>query len=363
MSSDSVHRMAKRYTSFIRRPMTSIQVAAAVVDSSGSVLLGDGVDGPSVAEVSGDRPTAQIIEEAAGLVASECGLRMGVHVVPVGVMSAEQAAQSGIVWVLFAVSDCACDAGSSAALSIGRKDGAVAVRWVPLQDAVDMMPSQKRAAYQSLAEWALSCLEGRSRVAQETDLAGQWARVASRSRGLVAALLARGLTEATAVAEASRPYVQHWQRDPAAPTSWVVTTFGPPVRTLIYPLGDWEETYHGASVLFRDGRPGELLRRTNWLPEPDASPQRRGEEREGEAQLAGGCLLPPSCVAHTTFSSREFGSAEAVARYLRGGEMVVRRTYFPRPLSVMAATGELPVVSEEVFVRTPAAGNPTGACE
>ena len=75
--------------------------------------------------------------------------------------------------------------------------------------------------------------------------------------------------------------------------------------------------------------------------------------------VSAGALLPASCVAHTTWTSRESDSAEAVARYLRGGEMVVRRTLFPRPLSVMAASGELPAVSEEVFLRVPQVGSPT----
>ena len=95
--------------------------------------------------------------------------------------------------------------------------------------------------------------------------------------------------------------------------------------------------------------------------EAQAQAQRAG--RAGARNVDVGALLPPSCVAHTTWTSRESDTAEATARYLRGGEMVVRRTLFPRPLSVMAATGELPAVSEEVFVRVAPVGGgspPTG---
>ena len=214
-------------------------VAAAIVDSSYSVLLGartpdDAFDCPGVVEVPA-QGTAAILEAAAGLAQRTCGLRVGVHIVPVSVMSAEQAARSGLVWVLFSCCDCACDSGNIELMSMiarGSKEEGFgtpefgAMRWVPLQEVADAMPAPKRAAYQSLVEWALPDLESLARHAHATDLSGQWARDSSRNRGVVEGLLARGLSEERAAAEASKPYLQQWRRDAADATSWVVTTLG-----------------------------------------------------------------------------------------------------------------------------------------
>ena len=163
--------------------MMRCQVAAAIVDSCSSVLLGartpdDAFDCPGVAEVP-SQSTAAILEAAAGLAQRMCGLRVGVHIVPVGIMSAEQAARSGLVWVLFSCCDCACDSGNIELMSMiarGSKEEGFgtpefgAMRWVPLQEVADAMPAPKRAAYQHLLEWALPSLESLATRAHATRL-------------------------------------------------------------------------------------------------------------------------------------------------------------------------------------------------
>ena len=59
-------------------------------------------------------------------------------------------------------------------------------------------------------------------------------------------------------------------------------------------------------------------------------------------------VLHPSCVAHTTWSSRHNKAAEITSRYMRDGCLVVRRTWLSQE---GGNTPARPVTCEEVFVR------------
>ena len=171
-----------------------------------------------------------------------------------------------------------------------------------------------------------------------------------------------------------------------------------------YSLGDWCEDFVGESVLYGDAlkptKPGLLVRRTSWMAEPAARPDgvATSSDDDDHASLSGSAcgtaygtaydtacdsvcalagapavapagapagaparsllpapataaLLPAECVAHTTWTSRTDDTAEIVARFLRDGELIVRRTLLATPLRAYAGIGQPARVCEEVFVR------------
>ena len=135
-------------------------------------------------------------------------------------------------------------------------------------------------------------------------------------------------------------------------------------RTLVYPIGEWEETYLGQSTLHGSATgPHEsmLVRSTRWLPTIDATPaDAGGDATPALAGASGGGhgglrLLPATCVGHTTWTTRTDAAVEVVCRYLRCGEMIVRRTWLPASGAASGSIGTAgalhPVVCEEVFVR------------
>ena len=123
-------------------------------------------------------------------------------------------------------------------------------------------------------------------------------------------------------------------------------------RDLIYELGDWEESYAGHSTLFghADLEGAHLQRRTAWLGEPKAG-RVTGSDMAPRDSLHEPRMLPLTCAALTTWTSHLGVGTETVARYLRGNEMVIRRTHYLMSLTAMKSAGEEPVVSEETFVK------------
>lgn len=352
---------------------------------------------------------ASVLEAATALVRETFSLEAS-HCAPVAVM--ESAGPSGVIWALFVC----CDViGDEDAAMMAKPAGEKALMsWQPLDELIASAPAGGQAPLQAFADWALPLMDDRHLTAVDTDLAGVWTRDASRNRGVVAALQARGHDAERAAAEASRPYVQRWRRCPGAASrlhDWEVTTYaaashetshetshessqsGPLAertsgsprereeaedaptgkrckRVLVYSIGDWAETYRGDSVLFgstgpapvatgstgqdgacqqQSGASALLVRRTSWLPQPEALPDAATAGEDESIRAAG--LLPARCVAHTTWTSRTDHAAEVVSRFLRHGELIVRRTLVQTPLRVHAATPR--VVSEEVFVRAP----------
>mmetsp|Transcript_140700 Transcript_140700/g.448787 ORF Transcript_140700/g.448787 Transcript_140700/m.448787 type:complete len:181 (-) Transcript_140700:302-844(-) len=166
------------------------------------------------------------------------------------------------------------------------------------------------------------------------DFEGTWHRNAGRSAGVAEALVARGHPREVADERSAAPYIQRWERTEGGDVGvWTVTTFKTdgvtPRRTLVYPLGDWEEEYEGASTLFGGATtsPGEPQRQT--VP--------RHTSWESEPQAVGG-------LAHVTTSATLLGHEESRRFLADDGSMVLRRMY--------RETGsEEAAVSDEVFER------------
>lgn len=114
-------------------------------------------------------------------------------------------------------------------------------------------------------------------------------------------------------------------------------------RDHVYPLGAWEERFepNATNVIFGEAG-GVAQRHTAWLAEPDAdAAEKMGDEKLTRQTEAG--MLAPLQVAHVTLSETPLGREET-RRYLRGGRLVLRRSFTP------AAGGETSA-SEEVFDR------------
>ena len=96
-------------------------------------------------------------------------------------------------------------------------------------------------------------------MASTTDnmsFVGRWTRDGSRSVNAEAYLMSHGLDAAKAAERAVAPYEQEWRETGAEEGEFLVLTdpgTGRGVRSLVYPIGEWEEEFGGKSELFGDG--------------------------------------------------------------------------------------------------------------
>jgi len=332
-----------------------------IINSQGHVLVGERIQNPgdwSCPQGGLDDNGESLLAAASRKAYEECGLRLGQHMVVAATQGSREAVRYDVgdwlesngwagrtmQWVLLRCLDPEGDRDAMAMVDLGGQDGEPEfsqMRWLPLPDLAPQVWWRKRPCYLALQAWVEPILAQFQRGLESVDFGGVWERDSSQGVGLVGALRARGHAPEEAAALAAKPYVQSWHRGPA-PGEWVVATYGgedtsaPPRRTVLYPLGAWEERYEGDSTLFGPGG-GSVERWTVWLPAPGA------DMVPGDAD---GLLLSPSQLAHTTASTTKLG-CEVSARFLRGGELVLRRRFMP-------SAGGSPVASEEVFVRRPA---------
>lgn len=335
---------------------------ACIVNSAGHVLVGERLAIPgswNCPQGGMDDNGESALDAAAREAFEECGLRLGEHIVALATQADHEAlryeaggwlAKAGFAgqqlhWSLFRCTDAAGDADASAVVNLaglgGEEPEFSQARWQPLDEVVQAMWPAKRGTYLALQEWVEPILEELRAGIERVDFTGTWSRDNARNVGLEEALQARGHSAQEAAATASKPYVQAWRRCTAA-GDWAVATYrdgdlaARPRRELVYPLGDWEERYEGDSTLFGPAG-GSVKRHTAWLPEREAD--------AAEEEAAPHLLLAPSQVAHTTTSATQLGR-ERASRFLRGGELVLRRTFYP-------SSGAESSTSEEIFVRRP----------
>ena len=353
--------------------------AAAVLNSQGELLVGErtsiqnawqapqgGVD----ANAADGQP--ETIQEAASReLYEEMGLQVGKHVVLLGGSDDETEewqtrglryetsgtsnwlTKAGFVgqqlhWVFFQCVDGRGDADPRIMCDLAGQNGEAPeftqVAWRDMDQVLEDMWPAKRGPYEALQkrlqsgeptiEWKQQCQNCR------TDFAGYWTRDNSRNENLKEALLARGLSEEQAEAQARGPYRQHWQsvepKNDSIDPEWQVITYADdnvtPRRTLIYPWGSWEETYEGQATLFGTSDPGTthtLYRRTFYAPQPSNS---------NNSMVA----------AHVTMTKTPKGDLEESRRYRQGPYFVLKRTFWSA--AVAFKNGSEGVVSYEYFV-------------
>jgi hypothetical protein len=368
----------------VPEPQTPICVAAAIIDSIGNILVGENVQAPGdfgcPMRLLSD-PAHDIVDGAAQEALAMFGMRINSDIAPIGVMDEQQAISvemsmpnctsscCSLRWVLFACCDETLECNAMFRAKARGIEGRTFRFW-PQELVAPRLPREMQAAFRKLVTWAAPVIDERAQAANSISMEGVWTRDHRRNKNVVETLIARGLAQATAVEEASKPYIQRWLRQTSGKTSWLVTTVQKMVATaqngatsstsqgsndrmqrdLVYELGDWEESYAGHSTLFGYAPKGALLqRRTAWLSEPKAIDPTAWATVQGD-DAHRSRMLPPTCVALATWTSHMGSGKEVVARYLRGNEMVVRRTYFPLPLVEMISANLEPVVSEETFV-------------
>mmetsp|Transcript_22305 Transcript_22305/g.31321 ORF Transcript_22305/g.31321 Transcript_22305/m.31321 type:complete len:203 (+) Transcript_22305:90-698(+) len=183
-------------------------------------------------------------------------------------------------------------------------------------------------------------------AAEALDFTGRWIREPSLCIGLPEALEARGYDKDIAAKKALGPYVQEWFKrqttnDTTASSSssssfWNVTTYNTemdkPWRKVTYPtVGEFQETYHGSSVIFGPSDPqGSILK------------------RHVEYQS---CTESDLGVAYVIITQNPHGDATEISkRYLSKGKLVLERT-FRRSNSSTRSDDNVYVVSTEVFER------------
>ena len=168
-------------------------------------------------------------------------------------------------------------------------------------------------------------------------LRGTWSRVPIVEEGddlnaNVQYLVAHGHDVDAARSIVREEYVQEWSPNEQEPGAWDVTTRKPgrgASRTITYPLGEWEESFSGASDIF--GKDAATVHRHTAL-----------------VSRQGG-------VRHITESGTPLGW-ETTERYLSAtdGTMVVRRTFLRR-LDDGSASDDA-IVCDQTFERVAAAG-------
>lgn len=86
----------------------------------------------------------------------------------------------------------------------------------------------------------------------------------------IAYLIAHGATPEKAAERALAPYEQEWRATDNEEGEFRVLTdpgTGRGVRSIVYPIGEWEEPFAGNSELFGK-EPGTVLRHTTWEAHP-----------------------------------------------------------------------------------------------
>ena len=217
-----------------------------------------------------------------------------------------------------------------------------AVKWRSIDDVVSNIWEKKRepyAALQSILNENKSSWRDKIRL---LDLSGKWSRDNGNCVDVVNGLVMRGLTLDEASKEASKPYMQSFERKIGddgqnSPLSWIVTTFDAdgttPRRKLDYSVGEWEEDYKGNTVIFgSSGKESKttLTRRTAYIVEPDSEPVQ---------------------VSHVTITyNGPRGGMEESRRYMKNGKLINRRTFWP-PQNDAESSPSSPVISTEIFNR------------
>ena len=329
---------------------------AAVLNSKNQLLIGErmGKSGSwqtPQGGVDGGPKQETVIEAASRELYEEVGLKNNDHVIleqidcelPVPLKCKYKTTGTGswlekegfvgqeLNWVIFRCANSNLERDPSQMTNLSGLNGEdpefSAVRWENIDWVVDNVWEKKARPYRVLQEALQPLIKRWDERCAEPLFTGRWARDASRSVGVVEGLIARGLSEEKATKKAEEPYIQDWQQH-RDKREWSVLTYDidgeTPRRELLYPLGDFEEVFEGESTLFGGTDGGVVKRSCFYLAEMDADES--------------------NTIAHVTVSETPRGKEESL-RYMKNGELILRRTFWHSWRSDK-------VVSTEVFVKS-----------
>ena len=329
---------------------------AAVLNSKNQLLIGERIGKPGSWQapqggVDGGPKQETVIEAASRELYEEVGLKNNDHVIleqidcelPVPLKCKYKTQGTGswleeegfvgqeLNWVIFRCANSNLERDPSQIANLAGLNGETpefsAVRWENIDWVVENVWEKKAKPYRVLEEALQPLMKRWDERCADPSFTGRWARDATRSVGVVEGLIARGLSEEKAKKKAEEPYIQDWQQH-RDKREWSVLTYDidgeTPRRELLYPLGDFEEVYEGESTLF-GGTDGGVVKRTCfYLAEKDADES--------------------NPIAHVTVSETPRGREESL-RYMKNGELILRRTFWHSWRSDK-------VVSTEVFVKS-----------
>jgi len=331
---------------------------AAVLNSKNQLLIGERIGKPGVWQapqggVDGG-PTPETFTEAAiRELYEEVGLKKNDHVLlehidcelPMPLKCKYKTTGTGgwlenagfvgqeLNWVIFRCANSTLEREPSLISKLSGLNGEdpefSAVRWESIDWVVKNIWEKKAKPYRVLREALQPVMKRWNERCAEPLFTGRWARDASRSVGVVEGLIARGLSEEKAAQKAKEPYIQDWQQHNGDKREWSVLTYDidgrTPRRELLYPLGDFEEVYEGVSTLFGGTGAGGVVKRSCfYLAEINADES--------------------NPIAHVTVSETPRGREESL-RYIKNGELILRRTFWHSWRTDK-------IVSTEVFVRS-----------
>lgn len=237
-------------------------------------------------------------------------------------------------WIAFRCADSSLEIDPNSVCNLSGLNGEAAefssVKWMSLDwvALIENVWEAKRGPYEALRDGCVDATKNWDDRCAKMDLSGKWSRDSSRTEGLKEALMARGISEETAIKHAEEPYVQKWQRlNGNGQCEFKVITYDQDTdkihRELTYPIGRFTEAYEGKSMLFGGSDGGLIERHCFYCAEKDADDK----------------------IAHVTLSQTPRGREES-RRFVRNGELVLRRSFWH-------SWGTDKVVSTEVFVRCP----------
>jgi putative (di)nucleoside polyphosphate hydrolase len=326
----------------------------AVFNSRNELLIGERIGkqgswqapqgGVDATVTNGEMET--VAQAAARELFEEVGLETGKHVLLETLMTPmkcryktegtkswlEKAGFAGqeLNWIAFRCADSGLETDPNSACNLSGLNGEAAefssVKWKSLDWVIENVWEAKRGPYEALRDGCVHINKNWEDRCAQFDLSGKWYRDSTRSEGLKEALMARGISEETAIKHAEEPYVQKWQRLKAnGPSEFKVITYdrdtGTIRRELIYPIGKFKEVYEGKSMLFGGSDGGLIERQCFYCAEQDADDK----------------------IAHVTMSITPRGKEES-RRFVRNGELVLRRSFWHSWRTDK-------IVSTEVFVK------------
>ena len=335
-----------------------IAVACAVLNSKNEMLVGERINIPDAWQApqggvddawEGNNNIAETVTGAASReLFEEMGLQTGQDVIVVPANKTTPAVKptryeakgkdnwltrngfSGqeLHWVIFRCCNARGDSDPMFMCNLEGQNGEAAefskVQWKPIEWVVSHIWPAKRGAYEALQDSLHDAVEQwNEKIIKAIDFNGTWSRDSSKNEGVVEALIQRGVAADKAASEAERPYVQKWEQKETG--VWNVKTYGPDNnlrRDVDYQVGkSWREEFSGTAVIFGSVENG-LCRTTRLIAEPDAD----------------------SLVAFTTITNIQGRGVEESTRYLKDGNMILRRTFWPEG-------SESVVTCKELFVR------------
>ena len=129
------------------------------------------------------------------------------------------------------------------------------LQWVDMEELNSQIWPEKHTAYTAMRAWVHPIIAATNKASCEVDLSGYWVRDRHASTNLEVSWAARRITKEQVQKNLSIAYILELSRLDEGSNWWRIVKVDPkdgktPLRTLIYPMGPWEEHSAGNSTIF-----------------------------------------------------------------------------------------------------------------